>query len=165
MKRRPIVAALSAAAMMQFAVSASATPVAPGSEMSGPEVEAFARSLAAAASSAEASALPGDAARVEHAVSTTLQELVVTAAKPPANVRLALQRVVYICIRPAEVKRYTFNCPGTGAGLDGVRDVLTTVTALIEGSETAAIDGTGETALTDPPGLEAGAGSDYNQLR
>jgi len=165
MKRRPVVAALSAAALMQVAVSASATPVTPSAAMSDAEVEAFARSLSSAASSAEASALPGDASRVEHAVSTTLQELVVTAAKPPANVRLALQRVVYVCIRPAEVKRYTFNCPGTTAGLAGVRNVLDTVTALIEGSETAAIDGRGETALTDPPALEAGAGTDYNQLR
>lgn len=164
MKRRLfVVAAVTAVALGPIA---SATTVEPGGVSAGPEVEAFARSLAAAASSAEASALPGDAGRVEHAVSTTLQELVVTAAKPPANVRLALQRVVYVCIRPAEVKRYTFNCPGTSAGIDGVRDVLTTVNALIEGSETAAVtEGPGTAAIGDPPGLDAGGGADYHELQ
>ena len=167
-KHLVIAAALSAATLALPAVSVGAASYEPGSQPANAEIEAFARALAASAASAEASALPGDASRVEHQVTTTLQELVVTAAKPPANVRLALQRVVYVCIRPAEVKRYTFSCPTTAAGMNGVRDVLTTVIALIEGSETAAAGGQGTAAIAainPPPGGAGGTSADYEQLQ
>jgi len=156
MQNRLLVATILSAAALASGASA-ATTAGPASD-----AEAFARTLAATARSAEDNAARRDAAGIQKAVSSTVEDLIVTAAKPPANVRVALQQAVYVCIRPAEIARLSFNCPSTASGLAGLQDVLTTVTALIDGAATAAVDGSGTPPITPPPeGKFGAAGSDY----
>lgn len=157
-KNLVVVAALSA-----FALAPSAWAAAGGAPDA--DVDDFAKALASTARSAEIAANPRDAATIQRQVATTVEELIVTAARPPANVRLALQQTVYTCIRPAEAQRLGYECPGSPAAIDGLRDVLNTVTALIDGSSTATVGGAGDAAILPPPALQAGAGSDYRQLQ
>jgi hypothetical protein len=130
------------------------------------DANGFARTLAATAKSAETNAFPRDAASIQRQVAASVEELIVTAAKPPQNVRVALQQTVYVCIRPAEIQRLSFNCPTTQSGLAGLQDVLTTVIALIDGASTATVDGPGAAAFTPPPeGKFGAAGSDYLKVQ
>lgn len=160
MKRTLVLAALLSAT----ALGAAAVEVEPGAQSVGRDIEDLARTLASTAQAAEASTAPGDQRAVQRRVASSVEEVIVTAANSPTNVRVALQRVVYVCIRPAEIEKNRFTCPGTDAGMQGLRDVLATVTALIEGSETAAIESAGSAPLSSPPPLEAGGGADYQRV-
>jgi hypothetical protein len=162
MKQTLLLAALlSATALSQ----AAAVEIQPGSQKSSLDIEDLSRALASTARAAEASVNPGDTQQVQRQVATSVEELIVTAGKPPTNVRIALQRVVYVCVRPDEIKKNSFSCPGTDAGMQGLRDVLATVTALIDGSETAALDGVGAPPINPPPALEGGGGADYQRVQ
>ena len=159
MKNRLILTTMLSAAVASAASAATTTD-------QTAEVNDFARVLAQAAQTAEANATPRDAASIQRQVAGAVEELIVTAAKPPANVRVALQQTVYVCIRPAEIARLSYNCPSTASGLAGLQDVLATVTALIEGASTAAVDGPGTPAINPPPERQFGAaGSDYLKVQ
>jgi hypothetical protein len=161
MKRTLVLAALiSAAALSQ----AWAVEVEPGSQNTNGDVESLARSLASTAHAAEVAAVPADPAQVQRHVASSVEALIITAGKPPTNVRVALQRAVYVCMRPDEIKHNNFNCPATEAGIQGLHDVLATVTALIDGSQPAALDGPGKPPVSSPPALVAGGGADYQQV-
>jgi len=147
---------LSAAALVTTASATSA----PGSSIDAID---FGRTLAATARSAENMASPRDAASIQKQVAASVEELIVGAARTPSNVRVALQQAVFTCIRPAEANRLQYSCPTTPSGIAGLQDVLNTVTALIDGASTAAVEGGGSAALPPPPQAKLGAAgsSDY----
>jgi hypothetical protein len=123
------------------------------------EVQNLAISIAKAASDAETAAPPAGAAK---AVETSVQEVIVVAAQPPTVVRNALQRVISVCLRPADAERGGMSCPGNPASYAALRTVLGVVLTMLEDA-TAAVD-TPVTFSTLPLPIPGGGGSDYRRI-
>lgn len=123
------------------------------------DVQNLALAIGQAATNAETSAPPAGA---EKAVETSVQEVIVVAAQPPVVVRNALQRVISVCIRTAEVERSGITCPGNPASYAALRNVLGIVVTMLEDS-TAAVDSP-VSFRTLPPPIQGGGGADYRRV-
>jgi hypothetical protein len=141
--------------LLAWSNSAQAAAPAPA-EMS---TQNLAIAIGKAATEAETSAPPAGA---EKAVETSVQEVIVVAAQPPTVVRNALQRVITVCLRPADAARSGITCPGNPASHAALRKILGIVVTMLEDG-TAAVDSP-LTFSTLPLPIPGGGGADYRRV-
>lgn len=148
---------LAAAVMAAGSPALAATTPVPANDA---KVQSLAADIAKTARQAETrtSGQPDQVAEKE--IETTVQELVVTAGQPPVVVRDALQRVMILCIRPADAERAGINCPGSPNSYAALRNVLGIVVSLLQDS-TSATDPGGPSATAAALPIEGGGGADY----
>jgi hypothetical protein len=146
---------LSAICALALSGTAMAAPTEPGDR----DVQGLAAAIGQAAKTAEAA---NPAPATEKAVETSVQEVIVVAAQPPVVVRNALQRVISVCIRPADVETSGITCPGSPAAFAALRNVLGVVVTMLEDG-TAAVD-TPVNFSTLPLPIPGGGGSDYRRV-
>lgn len=143
--------------VLAWSGSALAAPTSPSA--ADRDIRSLALDIGKAATQAEAA---NPAPATEKAVESSVQDVIVVAAQPPAVVRNALQRVLTVCIRTAETERGGMICPGNPASYAALRTVLGVVITMVEDG-TAAVD-TPVAFSSTPLPIPGGGGADYRRI-
>jgi hypothetical protein len=124
-----------------------------------PADDVAAKSIASAASAAEAAAHKGPPADVRLAVSTAGENVIITAGLAPDAAQKALEHILAVC--PAAGA--SLSCPSSEPAYAGLRDLLVKVKRLVAEQAAPRAGQLGVSAFGAPPSpIPGGGGPDYN---